>query len=330
MNYSTLASVGWSINITPISTCVDELTAALYDGLRAAPNDDETPRKRMRSRNWSGEETRALLKSVKESRRLHQSPNWDSVSKKLFQKYGFDRASKSCEDRWGTLLKSYRAIRGHHMSTCVSNWEMDENDRVRNKLPQAFDMECYETMERILNAKAFEQPPRIVQMCADLPCSADCDEVLDDESDSEIAEIDTDSEDEGLSGESAASLESQAEVTSESHAPRTEKLCCETNPKSAGRKRSAAAAVLDEDSDLNARIASFVNKHIEDALEPLISVLRNREEDEQKHREKMLAIEEEKLALMRQKLQFTRRVLARSNAVRPVQRSAVFCKTRMT
>lgn len=103
------------------------------------------------------------------------------------------------------------------MSICVSNWEMDENDRVWNKLLQVFDMECYEIMERILNVKVFEQLFRIVQMCVDFFCFVDCDEVLDDELDFEIVEIDIDSEDEGLSGELVVLFELQVEVIFESY-----------------------------------------------------------------------------------------------------------------
>lgn len=120
------------------------------------------------------------------------------------------------------------------------------------------------------------------------------------------------SEDEGLSGDSMATVESQAEDTADSHVPQTNQshqLGSETNSNFANKKRSAATVYED---DLMSSIALFVNKQIEEALKPLLSVLQSREE-EQKHREKLLAIEEEKLALKREKMLFTQCMLANSN-----------------
>ncbi|KAG0628911.1 hypothetical protein M758_1G061900 [Ceratodon purpureus] len=118
---------------------------------------------------------------------------------------------------------------------------------------------------------------------------------------------DMESEDEG-----SATHDSQTEVTENSPSH-------EINPHFAGRKRKS---MNDESSDdIIAKLAPFIKQQIEEALNctllPLVSVLRSREEDEQKHREQMLALEKEKLALKREKLLFKRRRVARSTPVPP-------------
>ncbi|KAG0590009.1 hypothetical protein KC19_1G063700 [Ceratodon purpureus] len=103
---------------------------------------------------------------------------------------------------------------------------------------------------------------------------------------------------------SSAMDESFAEVTADSP-------CLETNSKFDGKKRKSI-----DDDGLVTKIAPLIKQQIEDALSstllPLVSVLRSREEDEQKHRETLLALEEEKLALKREKLLFKRRRVALS------------------
>jgi len=58
---------------------------------------------------------------------------------------------------------------------------------------------------------------------------------------------------------------------------------------------------------LMARLAPSIRKHVEEALLPLVSALRSQEENEQKHREKLLGLEMEKLVLERKRLLFKQR-----------------------
>jgi len=87
--------------------------------------------------------------------------------------------------------------------------------------------------------------------------------------------------------------ESEAEVTADSP-------CQETDSTNAGRERSRDP--IDEET-LISRLAPFMRKEVEEALNgtllPLVSALRSREEEELKHREKMLALEVQKRALKR-------------------------------
>ena len=116
----------------------------------------------------------------------------------------------------------------------------------------------------------------------------------------------TESEDDGSSGDvgSAKHGDSQAEVTGDSS-------CYETNSNHAGRKRKS----IDDSDDLIAKLIPLIKIQVEDALNstllPLVAVLRSREEHEQNHREQILALEKEKLALKRERLRL------RNGAVRP-------------
>ena len=65
-----------------------------------------------------------------------------------------------------------------------------------------------------------------------------------------------------------------------------------------------------DDDDLITKLVPFIRQQCQDALLPLVSALRSREENEQKHREQMLALEVEKLALEREKLNLKRRRVA--------------------
>lgn len=59
-----------------------------------------------------------------------------------------------------------------------------------------------------------------------------------------------------------------------------------------------------------ARLAPSIRKHVEEALLPLVSALRSREQNEQKHRKKLLGLEMEKLVLGRKRLLFKQRRVA--------------------
>lgn len=278
-----------------------------------AMNDGESARKRNRNRTWSDhDEKLALLELTEEAPRLDAGPDWEYVSDNLFEEYGFDRASVSCQMQWGTLLHSYRATQDHESNSTSE-----------------FDLECREIIDRILAANPLEEETRIFQMDADLPSSAaslcgfqpsaiymdhfNCDEVLDDEStddesmddestEDESEEFDVQSKDEGVSVDSTATHESRVEATADNHDETSSELYMrdglqiETNT---SRKGSG-------EDDVIARISPFVIKQVEDALKPLICVFQRQEETEQKHRAELLAIEEEKLRLKREKMQLRR------------------------
>ncbi|KAG0561548.1 hypothetical protein KC19_9G072300 [Ceratodon purpureus] len=312
-------------------------------------NDGEPASKRNRIRIWSDDEKLALLKSTKGAPKMDVEPDWDYVSDTLWEEYDFDRASSSCQQQWFTLLQSYRAIQDHESriqsgeSDCISYWDMPEAERSRKKLQCTFDFEWCEMIERtvsIFQMQDADLPSSNLPFCQwqsnviymDHFSSANCDEVSEDEStDEESEEIDIQIEDEGLSVDSLATFESQTEDTADSdelqekqsHKPCYEtsseyqepgamkeegrtKSFCETNLTYSGSKRSGK-------DDLISRITPYVNKLVDDALKPYITVLQGREEGEQKHRQEMLAIEEQKLALKREKMQFIRRAMADSN-----------------
>lgn len=135
-----------------------------------------------------------------------------------------------------------------------------------------FELEIGETIERILPRLPFEGsrnfqmnlgsglppsalPLRQFQSSASdtgFSDSADCEEVLSYE---EMDEVDTHSDDEEWSGDSTATIESQAEV---SQVSRITERWDETNSNS-GRKRSAARVV---DEIFDSRIAPFVNRSL--------------------------------------------------------------------
>lgn len=73
------------------------------------------------------------------------------------------------------------------------------------------------------------------------------------------------------------------------------------------RKRSAHSAFGDD--GMLSTLAPIVTKQIQAAIQPLITSVTTRYKCEEQHRQKMLAMEEEKLALMRQNLEFTRTMM---------------------
>lgn len=109
-----------------------------------------------------------------------------------------------------------------------------------------------------------------------------------------------------------ASQESQAEVTADSP--------CEDET---GGFKSSRDHIVE---DLISRFSVTIRKHVEEALNstllPLVSALRSREEDEQKHREKLLALDVAKLALKRQKLQLKQRRHTIARSLEPCSCSA--------
>jgi hypothetical protein len=218
----------------------------------------------MQTRHWSAEESRAVLELTEEALRVDVGlDSWDFVSEKLFKQYDFDRASKSCQKQWNTLLKSFYAIRDHESFSCVTYWEMDEDLRSKNNLSRVFDLEWCKVIERILTAKSFDEETSSIQMDADLRSFVDL----------ELEEGDTQSEDKGLSADSTATLESQAALFSNL-------ASTQYNQQQPGDEISSMP-----DKDLFSRISRFVKKQIEDALEPLFAVVQSRKEEEQKRRD---------------------------------------------
>ena len=160
--------------------------------------------------------------------------------------YGFDRASISCQQQWGTLLQSYKVVRDHesHLDPAQKHSALDTmGKRSKNKLRWEFDLEMREILERIRSVKAFEDINSI-QMDADPRCRSDmglfgltdCDELLYDEvTDSETEEIDSQAGEEE-SEFSSDSIQSQAEVTADSHVARITEPCYGLNANNYGRK----------------------------------------------------------------------------------------------
>jgi hypothetical protein len=113
--------------------------------------------KRFRSPDWSTEEKGAYLQLKVEALGVVQGKDWDFISQGLGERHGFERSPKCCEDLWGTLRKTYKAIEKHNdpqRSNRISYWEMEGDARARNKLPRVFPKEWYNMMMRILTAQA--------------------------------------------------------------------------------------------------------------------------------------------------------------------------------
>lgn len=115
--------------------------------------------KRFRSPDWSAEEKGAYLQLKVEALGAVQGKDWDFISQGLWERHGFERRPKCCEDLWGTLRKTYKAIEVREIndpqrSNGISYWEMEGDARARNKLPRVFPKEWYNMMKRILTAQA--------------------------------------------------------------------------------------------------------------------------------------------------------------------------------
>ncbi|KAG0561540.1 hypothetical protein KC19_9G071700 [Ceratodon purpureus] len=257
------------------------------------------------TRGWSVDEIRTMLELTEEALKVDRGPDiWDYVSENLWEHYGFDRASNSCENMWGILLQSYKEIQAS------TEFELEYRNIIERILTQKLFEDGRNDAGFSLSAPASPLCPFQFRSPSDMVLSISrcCEEMLYDEAtDEEMEEVDIHSEDEELSGDSTATFESQVEIAADSHFSRINEPDYETNSNNAGRKMSADTIMEDE---LISRIAPFVNKQIEDTLKPLLSVLRKREEDDQMHREKLLTIKEEKLALKREKISFAHRVLA--------------------
>ncbi|KAG0557688.1 hypothetical protein KC19_11G149500 [Ceratodon purpureus] len=299
LNSSSVTEVGNSLT-------AGEVVRMAGIEMQSLPSHEFEPaRKRIRTRNFSDDEIRAMLELMEETLRMGMGPDiWDYVSENLWDQYDFDRDSNTCKNLWGNLLQSYKA-------TC------DNDDQQASTGFELVELECRDIIERIVNQNPFEDSRNIQMDHHKLSCSeallqfqfslsdlshffsAIHNDVLMDD----MTEGDVWGDDEGLSGES------QVEVTADSHVSNITEPCYNTSSNYGGRKRTAEKVLEDE---LISRIAPYVNKQIEEAQKPLLSILRRREEDEQKHREKLLAIEEEKLTLKRRKMFFTHSVLANS------------------
>jgi len=238
------------------------------------------------------------------------------VSDNMIKDQGPWRTPLAVRTQWDNFMKVRNAVlKFTPPNTNYWDLTMDEKRAIRKEnpnLPLRFDYEWFLTMEDIDKMEgrtaAKKETRRDGQegvfsqlLASTITGSAnfagtDCLEMPGNEPDSETEAMDVPTDEEVLSDESGASLESHTDMaTVDSHGPRSEP----------SRKRSAASA-YDEDSQL-AKIGPFVNQQIHEALLPWINALQSREEDEHKHRQKMLAIEQEKLALMRQKMECIRR-----------------------
>lgn len=117
--------------------------------------------------------------------------------------------------------------------------------------------------------------------------------------------------DSSMSCDSWDSHGSQAEVTADS-------AWNEGDSKYASGMKRARELKLNDDDPVVARLLQYLRGQVEEAVNstllPLVSALRSREENEQRHRERVLALEKEKVVLKREKFLFKRRRLARSEA----------------
>jgi hypothetical protein len=124
-------------------------------------NDKSEQTKRVRAPNWTTDETNSLLMLKLEglaSGGVLSKPgkSWSKVvSAHLFSVYKVDRCFESCQRRWDTLLKEYKAIRAHELNSCISFWGMGEDEKSKcEKLPRIFLRGWYLLMEDILQAEA--------------------------------------------------------------------------------------------------------------------------------------------------------------------------------
>ena len=300
----------------------------------ARSNDKSAKPKRVRGPNWSEEEKNALL--VLKLEALTRGPvikcaGWSNdVSKNLLEKYGFDRNSKSCQQQWDTLLKDYKSIKKFHESTHsgISFWKMDEHQRSKSneKFPQVFYKAWYVLMESIIEAEKAAKKTCSVKGTASIKGTATSIEVdanlpspsiqvpsttitinsadliqLGQASDANYI-LSGPSQDQLVSTivSTAAQFSNLATTDQSSQGHEDVVLDVSLRSTSQGNLQQSEDAEVSNMSndDLISRIAPFVNKLIEDKLR---HVLQSRQEEEQTYREKMLAIEKEKLALMHEK-----------------------------
>lgn len=111
------------------------------------------PKRGHRSPNWTSEEKDAFLEVKVEAQTVVKGKDWDFISEALKDRFAFERSAKSCEDLWGTLVKSFKVIQHHeamnHSSNWCSYWELDENGRSKRQLPKSFSFKWYEMIESI-------------------------------------------------------------------------------------------------------------------------------------------------------------------------------------
>ncbi|KAG0603742.1 hypothetical protein M758_10G117300 [Ceratodon purpureus] len=241
-----------------------------------------------RTRTWSTslkDFTGALLKTCLLAPKRYAGPDWSFVSEHLFEEYGIDRAAKSCEILWGSLLRRYNAIRDHELKIYNSTkngpsyFEMDEEERLRKMLPPVFDLEWCKMMETILKAKPGEvQSGTTADECTSLSNDEDVlcgeDEAEDESCESAVSEVE--------------------DSTADSYVPQTE-------------------PTYTDKETIQFDASATLRNVVEDMVRPLITALRTRVEEDQKHGLEVLAAEMDKVALM---LQDIRRVLVHSNETR--------------
>jgi hypothetical protein len=71
-----------------------------------------------------------------EASKVVDGKHWDVISQSLWERWGFERSSKCCEDFWYTTRKAYKAIQGHEVlkndpqrgKWVHSYWDMDEEE----------------------------------------------------------------------------------------------------------------------------------------------------------------------------------------------------------
>ncbi|KAG0612894.1 hypothetical protein M758_6G060600 [Ceratodon purpureus] len=123
--------------------------------------DREKSSKRHRGKTWKPEETDALLTLMLEARKLKLKGKqyWNYISERLLDRHNFDRTSKNCHDRWGTVLKLFKAIRQQKSRRCgQSDGEMDKDESSDEKLPPTLPVGWFEIVERILAEKNLKRP----------------------------------------------------------------------------------------------------------------------------------------------------------------------------
>lgn len=257
-------------DVTGLSTHHDsETVEGLPDSVQLPESSNGAKPKRVRGPDWSvTEKTMLLVHCLDALRRPEIREKWHFyVSTQLS-----DRSPTSCQGEWDTILKKMKAIlKAHNKSgDCESFSKMTELEKkeLSEKLPEGFLFGWFALMEEIVQAKNIKQT-KVTRTT----------QVLDD----------------NLPSSSTRTIPS---IT-------TELTSFPNSQGSPEREPDEKLGIFDRDA-LVLAVTSHTKKQIEDIIKPLISDLQGQTVDKQKYRDKVLAIEEQKLDLKRKKMDWRR------------------------
>ncbi|KAJ7534589.1 hypothetical protein O6H91_13G101300 [Diphasiastrum complanatum] len=75
---------------------------------------------------------------------------------------GVDREANQCRKRWGNLFGDYKRIKEwQRVSGAESFWEMRNDVKKENKLPNSFDSEVFDAMEKLMGRKPGSLPETV-------------------------------------------------------------------------------------------------------------------------------------------------------------------------